>query len=183
MKASSLTSMIQNRWNRERVYCTAEYWDAKADEYEGTAVSGWPNRSLNEFYDKRELEILNAYFPHIEGARVLDIGCGTGRIARYLANRKANVLGIDFSAKAIELARQQSPSGNPTYRVQTIFALKEDKQFDVVLSFGCLAVACTDRNELSAALTAIFNSLEPGGKILLIEPIHRGMLHFVLNMN
>ena len=121
MKARGLTSMIQNRWNREAVYCKAEYWNAKADEYDGAAVSGWPNRTLNVFYNKRELEILNSYFPHIEGARVLDIGCGTGRIARYLANRKANVLGIDFSAKAGELARQQSPSGNPTYRVQTIF--------------------------------------------------------------
>jgi 2-polyprenyl-3-methyl-5-hydroxy-6-metoxy-1,4-benzoquinol methylase len=183
MRASGLKTMIQNRWNRHEVYCKADYWDAKADEYGGTAVSGWPNQSLNVFYDKRELEILNSYLPQIDGAQVLDLGCGTGRIARYLAARNANVLGIDFSAKAIEVAKQQSPSANPAYRVQTIFELKEDKQFDIALSFGCLAVACTNRDTLSTALTNVFNSLKPGGRILLLEPIHRGSLHFVLNMN
>jgi 2-polyprenyl-3-methyl-5-hydroxy-6-metoxy-1,4-benzoquinol methylase len=183
MRASGLKTMIQNRWNRHEVYCKADYWDAKADEYGGTAVSGWPNQSLNVFYDKRELEILHSYLPQIDGAQVLDLGCGTGRIARYLAARNANVLGIDFSAKAIEVAKQQSPSANPAYRVQTIFELKEDKQFDIALSFGCLAVACTNWDTLSTALTNVFNALKPGGRILLLEPIHRGSLHFVLNMN
>jgi 2-polyprenyl-3-methyl-5-hydroxy-6-metoxy-1,4-benzoquinol methylase len=183
MKASGLRAMIQNRWNREQVYCQPEYWDAKANEYDGTAVSGWANQALNELYDQRELDIIHAHLPQLEGTRVLDIGCGTGRMARHLAAHGANVLGIDFSEKAVRIAEQQSPSGNPAYRVQTVFDLQADGEFDVALSLGCLAVACKDAEQLRAALARIFGTLKPGGKLLLIEPIHRGLLHFVLNMS
>lgn len=183
MKASGLKAMIRNRWNRDKVYCTADYWDAKAADYDGTAVSGWPNELLNVYYDQKELEILHRCVPRLDGLRVLDIGCGTGRMARYLAGHNAGVLGIDFSEKAIETARQQSPSGNPAYRVQTVFDLQEEEPFDVALSLGCLAVACTDRERLAAALAKVYRALRPGGSLLVIEPIHRGPLHFVLNMN
>lgn len=40
--------------------------------------------------------------------RALDLGCGTGRAARYLAARGWQVDGIDFVARAIELAREHS---------------------------------------------------------------------------
>jgi len=183
MKVSGLRAMIKNRWNRDRIYCKPEFWDAKAEEYEDTAVSGWANSTVNTLYDQRELDILRASFPHVEGAHVLDVGCGTGRVARYFASQRANVLGIDFSEQAINVARQQGPPGNPNYRIQSVFKLNEHEQFDIALSLGCLSVACANRDELHAALTNLFNSLKPGGKILLVEPIHRWLLHLVLNMS
>ncbi|MEV0453671.1 class I SAM-dependent methyltransferase [Catellatospora methionotrophica] len=39
--------------------------------------------------------------------RVLDIGCGAGRHARYLHSQGLNVLGIDVSAGAVEVCRQR----------------------------------------------------------------------------
>ena len=39
------------------------------------------------------------------------------------------------------------------------------------------------REQLQTALTNIFQCLHPGGKLLLIEPIHRGLLHLVLDMD
>lgn len=183
MRVSGLVAMIRNRWNRAEVYCKPEFWDAKADEYGGTAVSGWTNKTVNEFYDARETQLLETYFPQLTGANVLDIGCGTGRIARLLALRGARVVAIDFSSKAIELAKLHTLGTNPQYRVQSVFEKQEESQFDIALSLGCLSVACADRRQLQAALTNIFRSLRPRGKILLVEPIHRGPLHLVLNMN
>ena len=43
----------------------------------------------------------------IEGT-VLDVGCGTGENALYLAARGHDVWGIDFVPKAIELARDKA---------------------------------------------------------------------------
>jgi len=43
------------------------------------------------------------------GSRVLDIGCGVGRLARLLAPQAAEVLGIDRNPRAIAIARQRTP--------------------------------------------------------------------------
>jgi SAM-dependent methyltransferase len=44
------------------------------------------------------------------GARVLDVGCGTGRVAAALAERGAKVWGVDPSAEMLEVARSRVPS-------------------------------------------------------------------------
>src|SRR5688572_21160643 len=46
------------------------------------------------------------------GARVLDAGCGAGQKARYFEDRGAHVLGIDFSAKLLDIARQTAPAAD-----------------------------------------------------------------------
>lgn len=43
------------------------------------------------------------------GQRVLDAGCGTGGLLRFLHQRGGTVTGVDTSAKAIELLRQAAP--------------------------------------------------------------------------
>ena len=40
----------------------------------------------------------------LEGRRVLDVGCGGGVLSDAMARRKARVLGIDLSAKALKVA-------------------------------------------------------------------------------
>ncbi len=41
----------------------------------------------------------------LEGRRVLDVGCGGGVLSDAMARRKARVLGIDLSAKALKVAQ------------------------------------------------------------------------------
>jgi cyclopropane fatty-acyl-phospholipid synthase-like methyltransferase len=43
------------------------------------------------------------------GERVLDAGCGNGALARRMAGKGADVLGIDFSSSLIAQARGRSP--------------------------------------------------------------------------
>ncbi|MBN2621457.1 methyltransferase domain-containing protein [candidate division WOR-3 bacterium] len=42
---------------------------------------------------------------NVKGKKVLDAGCGQGYMARLLAERGANVVGVDLSKKFIEIAR------------------------------------------------------------------------------
>lgn len=46
------------------------------------------------------------------GSLVLDVGCGAGIKSKYLVNKGLKVVGIDFSEKMIEIARQEVPSGD-----------------------------------------------------------------------
>ena len=45
-----------------------------------------------------------------QGARVLDAGCGSGQKARFFQDLGFHVLGIDFSEKLLEIARQAAPA-------------------------------------------------------------------------
>ena len=47
----------------------------------------------------------------VRGGLVIDLGCGSGILAEHLANNGFDVLGIDFSAALIALARQRVPRG------------------------------------------------------------------------
>lgn len=183
MKVATLRDMWRNRKNRDAIYCKSEFWDAKAMEYQGDAVSMWPNNNLNPYYHREQIRVIESLLPDVKGLNVLDIGCGTGRNSRYLTARGAKVLGFDFSSKVIEIARQKSTGDNPSFRVQSIYDLDDVGAYDVAVSWGTVTVACRNRTELKDALIRIAKSLKPGGKILLCEPIHKGFLHRVLNMN
>jgi SAM-dependent methyltransferase len=72
--------------------------------------------------------------------RVLDVGCATGEFTRLIAqclSGARTVLGVDFSAAAIERARS-NPSG-VTFATESVFSLGERyrNQFDLV---ACLEV-------------------------------------------
>jgi 2-polyprenyl-3-methyl-5-hydroxy-6-metoxy-1,4-benzoquinol methylase len=175
--------MLKNRFTRSQVYTRPSYWDSKAEEYSGHSVSMWPNNALNAFYEKEQTQILKRCVGDIRGKKVLDAGCGTGRISRYLAGLGATVRGIDFSAKTIDIAKSQSPEGHPDYRVQSLFDLEDSGMYDLVVSCGLLTVACKTREDLKNILTRLKKSLAPHGRAFFMEPIHRGLLHRVLNMD
>jgi 2-polyprenyl-3-methyl-5-hydroxy-6-metoxy-1,4-benzoquinol methylase len=179
----SIKKMIENRRNREIVYSRADYWDEKAICLDGDAVSMWPNNNLNELYGKEHFPLVESWLQNLDGLRILDIGCGTGRMSRYFAKRGARVSGFDFSAKAIDLARCQTKGENPVYRVCSVFDLVDEDIYDIALSWGVLTIACANREQLKGAMSRIRHALKPGGTLVLLEPIHKGFLHRVLAMD
>lgn len=56
----------------------------------------------------RELEAL-AEVVDFSGLRVLDVGCGDGRLVWRIASQAESVLGIDVDADLIETARRETP--------------------------------------------------------------------------
>lgn len=72
------------------------------------------------------------------GGRVLDLGCGSGLpTAKQLLDAGMAVVGVDESAKMLELAQRQAPGGD--YRHGDIRELPDDLgQFDAVAAFFAL---------------------------------------------
>ena len=68
--------------------------------------------------------------------KVLDVGCGTGLFAFNAAKRGAKVLGVDFSIKAIEIAKSKHIHKNLKFTSTDINKIKE--KFDVIVSNGTL---------------------------------------------
>lgn len=89
------------------------YWDSKAREnayWYIHSVLKYQNPDEAEFWRSgddnllRTLEPLGVTFRGDE--RVVEIGCGVGRMTRALAGRTAEVVGVDVSAEMVERARQ-----------------------------------------------------------------------------
>ncbi len=102
-------------------------------------------------------------------ARVLELGCGTGWLGQLLAQRGYEVLGVDISPDAIDLARQlQARRGlaGVSYRVGDYEDLRVDPPVDYVVFHDALHHA----EDEGAALRAAYAALRPGGLVLCIEP-------------
>lgn len=178
-----IVAMINDRNNRKSLYSSQEYWDGKASSYRDTAISMWPNKSLNNLYEVEQKRVVIKYLAQVEGYSMLDLGCGTGRFSRWFASKGASVVGIDFSNDSLSIAREIIPkNNNPVYHHGSVFELNECGSYDIVFTWGVLTIACKDRAELLDALSRIRRSLRPGGRLLLTEPIHSGFIHRVLDM-
>lgn len=58
----------------------------------------------------RMRNVLTAQLPQdLHGARILDAGCGTGALAFELAERGADVVGVDISPQLIDIAQKRRP--------------------------------------------------------------------------
>lgn len=175
--------MIQQRRNRKNLYSTADYWDSKAATYDDAAVSMWPNQSLNRLYDEEQRRMISLHMGNVAGLELLDVGCGTGRLSRWLAHQNASVTGIDFSLGALTIARKQTQGNNPRYKHGSVFELTEEQAYDLAFTWGVLTIACREPDQLLDALIRIRRALRPNGRLFLMEPIHNGFLHRVLKLN
>lgn len=183
MTPASFVKMWRMRCDRDSVYHEANYWDSKASDYEGNSISMWPNDNLNQLYHQDQLRELEAFLPDMRRLSVLEAGCGIGRISRFLASRGAQVVGVDFSPKTVEIAQRLTPGSNPRYQVQSFFDLNFEGGFDALVTVSGLAIACRGRQELEQALRRFHRAVKPGGKLVLLEPVHRGFLHRVLDLD
>ena len=92
--------------------------------------------------------------------RVLDVGCGDGRITCEIARRVPNgyVVGVDSSRNMIELA-SNNIRPNLHFEVADGRSLPFSKEFDLVVSFNALHWI----HEQDLALASIHRSVKPGG--------------------
>ena len=94
------------------------------------------------------------------GERILDVGCGTGHLAARIAERGADVLGIDVSPSMVERARGNYP--RLRFEVLDVLEMRLRSEFDAVFSNATLH--WVTRPEEAAA--RVFDALKPGGRLV-----------------
>ena len=142
---------------------------SEVDSQEQANVRYWVGESVGHQArrDLRKVEavILERYGDDFKG-RVLEVGCGAGRVMGHLVTVAAEVHGIDISASMIDHCRRAYPQG--TFRVADLRDLGEydDGFFDAIFaSFN--VIDCVSPGERGAALDSWRRVLGADGTLVM----------------
>ncbi|WOS66705.1 class I SAM-dependent methyltransferase [Sinorhizobium fredii] len=107
----------------------------------------------------------------VEGLRVLDIGCGSGGLARELIAAGADVCGIDPEPTAIQTAKETAPPGR--FTIASAEALPfASGTFDAAVMVN--ALHHVPEPLMSAALREAVRVLSDDGFLVVMEPLTEG---------
>ncbi len=151
------------------------------DRFASLANRWWdpdgPQKPLHALNPAR-LGYVRARLP-LQGARVLDVGCGGGLLSEALAKAGADVVAIDLAPELVKVARLHGlESGvDVDYRVQPVESLADEQPG------GFDAVTCMEMLEHvpdpAAILAACARALRPGGR-LFVSTLNRTPAAFAL---
>jgi len=105
------------------------------------------------FYSK----ILDTY----NKSNVLEIGCGSGNLAKLFIESHINYSGLDLSSDMIKLSESKNPKGN--FIQGDITNFKSYRKADAIIITGRTSSYLTTNKNIFKALTAIYNNLNTGG--------------------
>jgi 2-polyprenyl-3-methyl-5-hydroxy-6-metoxy-1,4-benzoquinol methylase len=139
----------------------ARFWDFVAGRFERTEkrfapLRAWAIENITKHVDADD--------------RLLDFGCGPGTLTIEIAGSAKEILGIDISAKMIELAKLAAATRatkNVSFAKATIFdQALETESFDAVLACNVLH-ALEDPQRTVARIREL---LKPGGLLIAQTP-------------
>jgi len=116
----------------------------------------WPDENLVTWFDEGLLA----------PGRVLELGCGNGRDAAYLAGRGCRVDAVDFSAEALEWATARIGEVVNFQNCDVFDAQFEDGSYDLVYDSGCFHHLAPHRRQDYVSL--VDRALKPGGRYGLV---------------
>lgn len=145
----------------------------------GPELSGYvPTVHHGEFRDPRLVQVYDVQCPwsvdddfflsvadETPDAHVLDLGCGTGRLALGLARAGHVVTGVDPAPASLAAARTKPDADRVTWLEGTAEDLP-DAAFDVVVMTGHVAQFFVTDEEWTRALADLRRVLVPGGRLV-----------------
>jgi malonyl-CoA O-methyltransferase len=119
-----------------------------------------------------EEPVVRAALGDVRGKTVLDLGCGTGRHALWLAGEGAAVTAVDFSAGMLEEARRKAGAEGVRFVVHDLHEPLpfDDGSFDVVVS----GLVLEHLRELDAFFAEARRVLRAGGRAV-VSAMHPAM--------
>ena len=128
--------------------------------YEQRFASYWL-KSVPDIYDQL-----------VSGGRVLDFGCGTGRVTLALASAFPNseFIGLDADLGSIQQAQAYSEEfdhgGKVRFVCQRVDDFSQDQGFDLIAACDCVH----DLADPTGVLTTLKGLLNPAGTLFVVEP-------------
>ncbi|MFH0736344.1 MAG: class I SAM-dependent methyltransferase [bacterium] len=116
-----------------------------------------------------EVDFIEKEIEFNKEAKILDIGCGTGRHSIELSKRGYNVLGFDLSLDQLTLAKEKAANAGVNVVFEQMdaryFNYKENFDLGIMICEGSFPLMETDEMNFSILKNA-YNSIKPGGKLI-----------------
>jgi len=146
---------------------TRTSYDRVARHYAG-AIAG---ELASKPFDR---DFLDRFAERVGSGRVVELGCGPGHVAAYLASRGANVSGLDLSPQMVAQAKRLSPGLD--FVVGDMLALPfADASLAGVVSF--YSIVHFDAAQLQRAFGEMARVLVPQGLAALAFHVGRDTVH------
>jgi ubiquinone/menaquinone biosynthesis C-methylase UbiE len=147
---------------------TKSFYDMEAASYDRSRYESKSGQRMNRFH-QRVLERILAV-SRFNKDNVLELGCGTGRLLPFVADRTGTVTGIDISLSMLEVARQRiNKASLKNVQVLQGNALNmpfPDNHFDMVYSILVINLI----PDYSRAFCEVRRVLKDGGVFLFSVP-------------
>ncbi|NCF70288.1 MAG: methyltransferase domain-containing protein [Chlamydiales bacterium] len=122
--------------------------------------------ALGSIRFSRSMELLEKHRP-IRGESVLDLACGTGELATFLAKKGALVDACDISTNALNHLKTKE---NIRCLQDTLpHTNLEEKKYDIILLLDALAYF--DEQDMRLVLSEVQRLLKPKGHVLISTPL------------
>ena len=117
-----------------------------------------------EEWSRYLISLLKEY--QVTDGTVVELGCGTGKMTRLLADAGYDMVGVDNSAEMLEIAgeRQEEEERN-----DILYLLQDMREFELYGTVGAVFSICdslnyiTEPEELKQVFRWVNNYLDPGG--------------------
>lgn len=134
-----------------------EYYSNLAESYDDNRFGN----SYGKYIDQQERSFLTSFFQNKKYTKILDLGCGTGRLLNYATH------GTDFSENMLNVARQKYP--------EKILAVGEISEIPFHSEFECIfcfhVIMHQNQKETKAFLNECHQKLSKNGTLIFDYPL------------
>ena len=98
----------------------------------------------------------------LEDGLLLDLGCGTGKLTRIMAEKGYDMIGVDYSYEMLDIAKSESEES-------ILYLLQDMREFELYGTVRGIYSACDcmnyilEEDELRSVFKLVNNYLDPGG--------------------
>jgi ubiquinone/menaquinone biosynthesis C-methylase UbiE len=155
---------VSPHWNSPRDWFRWFLFEIGAGYYTNKLASGPEAELRAEFAE---------WLAPSAGARVLDVGCGPGHLARLFAHRGCHVAGVDRGRRLLRFARRWAAQGRETdarsiefHRAAAERLPFPDNNFDLVTATTVVYFVAKP----AAVLREMVRVTRPGGMVAMLDP-------------
>lgn len=110
--------------------------------------------------------------------KVLDVGCGTGRLVKFLNENGFETIGCDVVEEALKIA-QRINKKNSIIKASATKLPFTDRSFDLVIAISL--IEHLTKNEAKKFIAEVKRILKPGGSVFLITPNFSSPLRYIFS--